>query len=209
MSQKIVEAMAELDEDILYEEVRKAGVSGVPALELVKSLQAGLTEVGNRFQRKEYFLSELMLSADMFNQASALIKIDEGSGALNSIGTFVIGTVKSDVHDIGKNIVAAVMRSNGFKVIDLGVDVPVERFIEAVKEHNPQIIGMSCLLTTCFNDMKATVDTLKKEGLTDGRLILIGGGPTDEHTVKFVGADACCASAQDTVIASKKFLGVK
>ena len=208
MNQKIINAMADLDDEILMEEVQAAANAGTPAGEIIADLQKGLDIVGERFAEKEYFLSELMMSASLFNEATELLGGEEEADASAKIGTFVIGTVETDIHDIGKNIVASVMKSNGFKVVDLGVDVPAAKFLEAIREHQPQVIGLSCLLTTCFDHMKKTVESIRAEGLAEGRLILIGGGPVDDRTVAYVGADARCETAQVTVEKSKSFLGV-
>ena len=205
----IRDLLGDLDEDNLFGEVEKAVKAGTPAVEILESLQAGLDIVGERFAEKEYFLSELMMSADLFNEASAMLGDDIEEDDSDKIGTFLMATVETDIHDIGKNIVVNVMKSNGFKVIDLGVDVPVQTVVNAVKEYQPQVIGLSCLLTTCFDKMKETIDAIKAAGLNEGRLILIGGGPVDDNTTEYVGADARCATAQDTVIEAKKFLGVK
>lgn len=205
----IKNALGDLDEDVLFPEMTKAIESGKGANEILESLQAGLDIVGERFASQEYFLSELMMSADLFNEASAMLGDDADDDGADKIGTFLIATVETDIHDIGKNIVANVMKSNGFKVVDMGVDVPVQTVVEGIREHNPQIIGLSCLLTTCFDKMKETVDAIREAGLDKGRLILIGGGPVDDNTVKYVNADARCATAQEGVIKSKEFLGVK
>lgn len=208
MNQKIIDAMADLEDEVLMEEVQAAVDAGTPDGDIIADLQKGLDIVGERFAEKEYFLSELMMSADLFNEASALLGGEDEADATEKIGTFVIGTVETDIHDIGKNIVASVMQSNGFKVIDLGVDVPVQKFVDAVREHQPQVIGLSCLLTTCFDYMKKTIESIRAEGLDQGRLILIGGGPVDDRTVAYVGADARCETAQVTVEKAKQFLGV-
>lgn len=209
MYQKIIDAMADLEDDLLMEEVEAAWKNGTPASEIIAALQKGLDIVGERFAAQEYFLSELMMSADLFNEASEIFRGDEDSeNAADTLGTFVIGTVETDIHDIGKNIVASVMKSNGFKVIDLGVDVPVQTFVDAVRKYQPQVIGMSCLLTTCFDYMKKTIEAIRGEGLDKDRLILIGGGPVDDKTVEYVNADARCETAQVTVIKAKEFLGV-
>lgn len=205
----IKNALGDLDEDVLFPEMTKAIESGKGANEILESLQAGLDIVGERFASQEYFLSELMMSADLFNEASAMLGDDADDDSADKIGTFLIATVETDIHDIGKNIVVNVMKSNGFKVVDMGVDVPVQTVVEGIREHNPQIIGLSCLLTTCFDKMKETVDAIRESGLDKGRLILIGGGPVDDNTVKYVNADARCTTAQEGVIKSKEFLGVK
>ncbi len=209
MNQIIIDAMTNLDEDILFDEVNKSVEKGVASAEILADLQLGLTKVGELFEKKEYFLSELIMSADLFNQVSTLFGDDDTADSSNYIGTFLIGTVETDVHDIGKNIVVSVMKSNGFKVIDIGVDVPVKDFVEAVRKYDPQIIGMSCLLTTAFDAMKKTIAALREENLIQGKLVLIGGGPVDDNTAVYVGADSRCPSAQDAVIKSKEFLGEK
>ncbi len=208
MNQKIIDAMAGLDDEVLMEEVQAAAQSGVPAGDIIADLQKGLDIVGERFAAKEYFLSELMMSASIFNEASGLFCGGEEAEGASKIGTFVIGTVETDIHDIGKNIVVSVMKSNGFRVIDLGVDVPAQKFVDAVRQYQPEVIGLSCLLTTCFEHMKRTVEAIRTEGLDKGRLILIGGGPVDDRTVAYVGADARCETAQVTVEKAKEFLGV-
>lgn len=126
--------------------------------------------------------------------------------APNSI--FVIGTIYGDIHDIGKNIVTTVMACNGFKVIDLGVDVPTEKYLEAIKQYQPAAIGISCLLTTAFDNMKECIGSIEAAGLRDKVKILIGGGPVDEATCKYVKADAVCKNAQETVDLTKKYMGV-
>jgi methanogenic corrinoid protein MtbC1 len=119
-----------------------------------------------------------------------------------------LGTVKNDIHDFGKDIVATVMSSNGIKIIDLGVNVEHQKFVEAIKEHKPALVGMSCLLTTVFDDMRDAIQAIKDAGLRDQVTILIGGGPVDQATADYVGADFYCKTAQDGVIAAKKVLGV-
>jgi methanogenic corrinoid protein MtbC1 len=120
----------------------------------------------------------------------------------------VLGTVKNDIHDFGKDIVATVMSSNGLKVIDLGVNVEPRAFVDAIKESGATLVGMSCLLTTVFDDMKEAIRTIKDAGLRDQVTILVGGGPVDEATKEYVGADHYCRTAQDGVLAAKKALGV-
>ncbi|MCR4435463.1 MAG: cobalamin-dependent protein [Clostridiales bacterium] len=211
MSKKLVEAMADLDEDLVLEEVKALVGQKVPAMDIIASLQEGMGIVGKRFEEKEYFLSELIMSAEIFNEASKLLG-DGTGGAGNAgtskYGTFVMGTIYDDIHDIGKNIVTTVMSSNGFNVVDLGVDVPTAKYVEAIKQYKPKVIGISCLLTTAFDNIKECIQTLEKEGLRKDIKILIGGGPVDEATCKYVGADHVCKNAQETVEYSKKYMGI-
>ena len=204
INEKLVDAMAELDEDVLYKEVQAEVDAGSDKLDIIESLQLGMSKVGERFASKEYFLSELMLSAEVFGECQKLLG---GEDAVESkYGTFVMGTVYSDIHDIGKNIVVSVMRSNGFKVIDLGVDVRPEVYLEAIKEHNPKVIGFSCLLTTAFDAMRDCIQQVRAAGLDKGRVLLIGGGPCETSTVQYVGADGLCKTPQDTVERSIAFV---
>ena len=207
MNQTIIDAMADLEDDLLLEEVKKALDAGTPSGEIVADLQKGLEIVGQRYADKEYFISDLMLSADLFNEASEMFGDDEGAAEEKSYGKFLIGTVETDIHYIGKNIVAAILKSNGFEVIDIGENVPVKTFADAVDKYHPDIIGMSCLLTTAFDPMKATIAEIRARGYKTP--ILIGGGIVDDLTVEYVGADARCPGPQDDVILAKKFLGVE
>nr|WP_320130922.1 cobalamin-dependent protein [uncultured Holophaga sp.] len=208
MSNTLINAMADLEESVLTAEVKSLQAQGVPALEIIQKLQEGMNIVGKRYEEKEYYLSELIMSAEIFKEAAALIGGDLDAGDAPSHGTMVMGTIYGDIHDIGKNIVTTVMSCNGFKVIDLGVDVPTARYIEAIKEHKPQIVGISCLLTTAFDGMKECIASIEAAGLRDGLKILIGGGPCDQTTADYVGADAYCKTAQDSVEYSKRLLGI-
>jgi methanogenic corrinoid protein MtbC1 len=164
--------------------------------------------VGERFESGEYFLSELIYAADIFKKAGAPLQEGLKGSAQKKLGTIVLGTVKNDIHDFGKDIVSTVLSSNGLEVIDLGVNVEHQAFVEAIREHQPQLVGMSCLLTTVFDDMKEAIATIKAAGLRDQVKILIGGGPVDEATARYVGADVYCKTAQDGVVAARHFLGV-
>ena len=201
--EQIAQAMADLEEDALYAAVKAAVAEKVPAGEILAALQEGMARVGEIFARGEYFLSELMMSAELFEETRKLIGTAEETEA--KYGTALIGTVAGDIHDIGKNIVVSLFRSNGFKVIDVGVDVPPDVFITAIKEHDPKIVGLSCLLTTAFDSMKEVISRIRTEGLDKGRLLLIGGGPVEEGTVEYVGADAMCRYAQDGVLKAIEF----
>nr|WP_320133408.1 cobalamin-dependent protein [uncultured Holophaga sp.] len=208
MSQTLIHAMADLEESVLMKEVKSLQAQGVPALEIIQKLQEGMNIVGRRYEEKEYYLSELIMSAEIFREAAALIGGDLDAEEAPTHGTMVMGTIYGDIHDIGKNIVTTVMSCNGFKVIDLGVDVPTERYLAAIREHKPQIVGISCLLTTAFDGMKECIASIEAAGLRKDLKILIGGGPCDQTTADYVGADAYCKTAQDSVEYAKKLLGL-
>ena len=165
--------------------------------------------VGDRFEGGEYYLSELIYAADIFKKAGAPLQERLKGQAQDKLGTLVLGTVKNDIHDFGKDIVATVMSSNGIEVVDLGVNVEHEAFVDAIREHRPQLVGMSCLLTTVFDDMKQAIATIERAGLRKDVKILIGGGPVDQACADYVGADVYCRTAQDGVAAAKTILGVR
>ncbi|OFW57597.1 MAG: cobalamin-binding protein [Actinobacteria bacterium RBG_16_64_13] len=204
----LAQAVGDLEEETAVTLVQDKLAKGEAALSILEELQAGMNIVGERFEEGEYFLSELIYAADIFKKAGAPLQEELKSATQSSYGTLVLGTVKNDIHDFGKDIVATVMGSNGIKVIDLGVNVEHQAFVDAVKESGATLVGMSCLLTTVFDDMKDAVQTLKDAGLRDQVTVLIGGGPVDQATADYVGADYYCKTAQDGVIAAKKVLGV-
>ncbi|NPV58143.1 MAG: cobalamin-binding protein [Actinobacteria bacterium] len=207
MQETLAEKLADLREDEVGEEVRRKLEEGVTAEEILADLQKGMVMVGERFQNQEYYLPELIMAADIFTAATASLG-DTLKGSKEKIATMVLGTVAGDIHDIGKNIVGLIFGSNGFEVVDLGVDVPPQRFVEAVKEYKPQLVGLSCLLTTSFNSMRETVEALKEAGLRDGVKVLVGGGPVDQGTADYCGADAYCVDAPTGIRIARELLGV-
>ena len=195
----LAQAVGDLEEATAISLVEEKLAAGEPALSILEELQAGMNVVGERFESGEYFLSELIYAADIFKKAGAPLQEGLKASPSRSCGTLVLGTVKNDIHDFGKDIVATVMSSNGFEVVDLGVNVEHQAFVDAVKEHKPQLVGMSCLLTTVFDDMRDAIAAIKAAGLRDQVTVLIGGGPVDQATADYVGADYYCKTAQDGV----------
>jgi dimethylamine corrinoid protein len=204
----ISEYLGDLNESATIEGVEAALASGQDPVVVLHALQAGMNVVGQRFDSGEYFLSELIYSADIFKKAGAPLQARLAEQVQETHGTLVLGTVKNDIHDFGKDIVATVMTSNGFKVIDLGVNVEQQAFVDAIREHKPALVGMSCLLTTVFDDMKEAIETINAAGLRDQVTILVGGGPVDQACADYVGADVYCKTAQDGVTAAKRALGL-
>jgi dimethylamine corrinoid protein len=204
----LAQAVGDLEEEKAVILVLDKLAKGEPALAILEELQAGMNLVGERFESGEYFLSELIYAADIFKKASAPLQEGLAKATQSTCGTLVLGTVKNDIHDFGKDIVATVMNSNGLRVVDLGVNVDYQRFVEAIREHQPQLVGLSCLLTTAFEDMRNTIAAIEAAGLRDQVTILIGGGPVDEATKDYVGADYYCKTAQDGVAVAKRVLGV-
>ena len=205
---ELAAAVGDLDEATAVRLVKERLASGVEAISILEELQAGMNVVGERFEEGEYFLSELIYAADIFKNAGAPLQESLKSAARATYGTLVLGTAKNDIHDFGKDIVATVMTSNGIKVVDLGVSVEHQAFVDAIKEHRPELVGISCLLTTTFDEVKTAIATIAEAGLRDKVTILVGGGPVDQATVDYVGADVYCRTAQDGVVAAKKVLGV-
>ena len=204
----LAQAVGDLDEATAARLVEEKLAAGEPVLAILEELQAGMSVVGERFEGGEYYLSELIYAADIFKKAGAPLQEGLKSTVQKTLGTMVLGTVKNDIHDFGKDIVATVMSSNGIKVIDLGVNVEHQAFVDAINEHKPELVGMSCLLTTVFDDMRDAIAALADAGLRDQVTVLIGGGPVDQATCDYVGADVYCRTAQDGVAAAKRVLGV-
>ena len=206
-SGKIAASIAEVDEDGALAEVRKALDAGTDPLLLVEALREGMSTVGERFEAREYFLPELILSAEIFKQAISLIEPHLGEAGGPSGGSVVIGTVQGDVHDIGKNIVATMLRCAGYDVRDLGTDVPPGVFVDTAKETGAALVALSGLLTVAFDSMKATVEAFADAGMRDSVKIIIGGGPVNEMVLGFCGADAYGRDPSEAIALAERFLG--
>jgi methanogenic corrinoid protein MtbC1 len=203
---EIKNALADLNEDLALQLVKDSLAAKVPAFEVLSACQEGMTEVGRRFECQDYFVSDLMMSGEIFKQISAILEPELKAGGARSVGKIVFGTVKGDIHDIGKDIVVNMLKSANFEVIDLGVDVPVDKFISALQESGATVLGMSGLLTLAFDSMKATVQALHAAGLRDKVKVMIGGGPVDGNVCRVVGADDWGADAQQAVRLAKGWL---
>jgi len=203
----IVDSLANLDMDNTIKFVKEA-IEKFDVKSVIDALAEGMRVVGEKYERGEYFVSDLIVSAEIFNEAMNIVKpkILELRKEVKPIGKVVIGTVYGDIHDIGKNLVKTFLEANGFEVIDLGADVPVEKFVEAVKQYNPDIVGMSALLTSTMIHMKNVIDALKKEGLRDKVKIIVGGAPITEEFAKSIGADAYGENAYKAVEICKKLV---
>ena len=198
MSHDLVDAVVNMRETEAMELARSMLDGGTDPLVVLESCRAALEVVGQRFEAGKYFLPELIMAGEMLKKISQIAKPflkKECSTKADLRGKVVIGSVKGDIHDIGKDIVIFMLEINGFEVHDLGVDVPAEKFVEAVKSLQPDIVGMSALLTTAFESMKNTVAVIKDAGLRDGIKIMVGGGTVDEKVKEYSGADAYGADA--------------
>jgi len=160
-----------------------------PEAIMKQGLIPAMDEVGDLFQKGEYFVPEMLVAARAMQKGLEVLKPRLVESGIEPIGRVVLGTVKGDLHDIGKNLVAMALEGAGFEVIDLGTDVPPEKFVEAIKKHEPQVIGMSALLTTTMMAMKDTVEAIKKAGVRDQVKIMIGGAPVRQEFADEIGAD--------------------
>jgi methanogenic corrinoid protein MtbC1 len=199
----VAKAVTDLEEDLVLEGVNAQIAEGVPAVEILAQLQEGMEGVGKLYEAGDYYLSELIMSAEVFSNAANLLgSALADSGDDKKIGTVMLGTVKDDIHDIGKNIVSTILSCNGFKVVDVGVDVPIKTFLEEIEKSKPKVVGLFCLLTTAFDTMKDTVAAIKALG--SSVTVLVGGGPVDESVAQWCAADGYCKNAYDAVEMSRK-----
>lgn len=205
----ITSAVIDLDDDLTVKLVREKLAGNAEPQDVLAALTKGMNEVGRKYTEKEYFLSDLVMAGEVFKQAMVEIQPRLAADDTKKLGTVVIGTVQGDLHDIGKNIMAALLQNNGFRVIDLGVDVPPAKFVETVVSNNADILAMSGILTLAVDPMRETVGMLKDKGLRDKVKVMIGGLPIDEMWVKEVGADAGTDDAFEGLTIIKNHMGVK
>ena len=205
--EELKNAIVELEADKVISSVKAGLEEEANPMDMVEGLQAGMVEIGNRFAKGEYFLSELIMSGEIMKNAMALIEPKLAGLEQEYKGNIVIGTVKGDIHDLGKNIVIMLLKGSGYNVIDLGVDVPAEKFIEAVKEHEAPLLAMSGLLTGCQDPMKDTIKAVRDAGLNDVK-VLIGGNYIDEKVKEYCGADYFGTTADEGVKVANQVFGV-
>lgn len=188
----LTKAMIELNEDVVYEQVDHKINAGENPLDIIAECNLGMVEIGKLFEQNEYYLSELIMAGEIFKNVMTKLEPllgDDQEKDQPSKGTVVLGTVKEDIHDIGKDIVVSMLKGTGFEVVDLGVDVPADKFVTAVKETGAKLVGLSCLLNFTFPEIKKVVDALKDAGLRDQVKVMIGGAPTNEDVRTYAGAD--------------------
>jgi len=217
---ELEELYGRLKEEFLkfnFEEVKKLAREALsrgasPNDVIERALRPAMEEAGRRFEKGEFFLAELVVAGDLFKEVMdevLLPEIKKRGEASRKLGTVIIGTVRGDLHDIGKSIVATMLRAAGFEVIDLGVDVPPEKFVEAVKKYNADIVAMSALLTTTMLEMKNVIEALKQAGLRDRVKVIVGGAAVTEEFAKEIGADGYGEDAVKAVKICKELLGVE
>ena len=197
---KIAESLIAGKIDDVSNQVKEAIDGGTPAQEtLEKGLLAGMNVVGQRFKSGEMFIPEVLRSAKAMHAGMEILRPLLSEAETKGAGTLVLGTVEGDLHDIGKNLVGMMFEGAGFKVINLGIDLKPQVFVDAVKEHKPDLLGMSALLTTTMPKMGETINALKEAGLRDTVKILVGGAPVTAEFAEEIGADAYAANAASSV----------
>jgi 5-methyltetrahydrofolate--homocysteine methyltransferase len=210
MSKKLVNAIADMREADALKLAKEMVEGGSDPLAILGAAREAMGIVGQRYEEGTYFLPELILAGVMLNQIAEMVKPQMAKAAeVKRHGKVLIGTVEGDIHDIGKDIVVFMLDVNGFDVLDLGVDVPPEKFVEAIKDFKPQVVGLSGFLTLAFDAMKDTVEAIKKAGQRDKVKIMIGGGQISEEIRKHTGADAYGKDAMVGVSLAKEWVGAK
>jgi methylmalonyl-CoA mutase cobalamin-binding domain/chain len=201
--------------DDLYDGLKEEITEGVnillergwtPYRVLTEALVEGMRIVGVDFRDGILFVPEVLLSAGAMKAGMAILRPLLAETGAPKVGKMVIGTVKGDIHDIGKNLVSMMMEGAGFEVIDLGINNPVEKYLAAIEEHQPDILGMSALLTTTMPYMKVVIDALKEKGIRDDHIVLVGGAPLNEDFGRAIGADAYCRDAAVAVETAQTFI---
>jgi len=208
MAKDLVTALADLKEEEALKIVKDRLSAGEDSLKILEDARKGMEIVGNRFTSSDYFIPDLVYSGEILKEVTELVK-PKLSKAVESkkLGKIVFGTVAGDIHDIGKDIVVFMLDVNGFEVHDLGIDVPVQKFVDKIKETGAPIVGLSGFLALAFDSMKETVEAIKAAGLRDKIKIMIGGGQMSDEIKNYTGADAYGKDAMAGVSLAKKWIG--
>ena len=208
MSKELIEAMVGMKEQEAISIAKGLVDKGEDPLNIFASCREAMDMVGKRFEKGEFFLPELMMAGEMLRQISEIIKpLMKGDVQTERLGKVIVGTVQGDIHDIGKDIVVLMLDVNGFEVMDLGIDVPAEKFVDAIKDFQPAVVGLSGFLTLAFDSMKETVDAIKAAGLRDNIKIMIGGGQIDDEIKNYTLADAYGKDAMEAVKLTREWIG--
>jgi methanogenic corrinoid protein MtbC1 len=210
MSGELTKYVADLQENDALRIARERLARGEDARLILEESRSGMETVGKRFAEGSYFLPELIYSGEIFKEIAEIVKPKlQQDVQTKRLGKVIVGTVAGDIHDIGKDIVVFMLDVSGFEVYDLGVDVPVQRFIDKINETHAPVVALSGFLTLAFDSMKKTVDAISTAGLRDSVKIMIGGGQIDEAIKKYTGADAYGRDAMAGVSLAKAWLGGK
>lgn len=201
---KLTDLIINIDTDGVKSATEEAIRRGIPPIDIVNSMSRGMQEVGRRYERRQYFVPELLIAGEAMKEGLAILKphLKAEGGASCRV---VVGTVRGDLHDIGKNIFISLLESGGFEVYDLDVDVPPEKFVEKVMEVNARILGMSSLLTTTIPEIKTVIEALREAGLRNKVKVIVGGAAVTQEFVKEVGADSFARDALAGVETCKRW----
>jgi len=203
LRQSVIEGSRNQTQDL----VRKAIAENLSAEQILKQgLISAMAEVGRLFECGEFYVPEMLIAARAMQSGLSILRPYLVDAKVQAIGKVVIGTVQGDLHDIGKNLVAMMLEGAGFEVIDLGVDVPPEKYVQAVKEHHPDLVACSALLTTTMPRMKDIIEALKGNGLRDQVKVLVGGAPVTESFANQIGADLCAIDAASASTRAKELV---
>ena len=207
MSGELVKLISDLKEPEALKFVEKALAEGVDPMELLGAAKDAMNIVGQKFATEEYFIPDLIFSGEILKGVIQMLEPHLKKGdEVERIGKIILGTVAGDIHDIGKDLVVFMLDVNGFEVIDLGIDVPVRKFVDSIKETGSKMVGLSGFLTLAFQSMKDTIDAIEEAGLRDQVKIMVGGGQIDEQVRGFTGADAYGKDAMEAVNLAKKWI---
>lgn len=208
MAKDLVKTLADLKEKEALKIVEDRLSAGEDPLKILDDARRAVEIVGKRFSDGEYFIPDLVYAGEILKEITDMVKPKLTKAAeLKRLGKVVVGTVAGDIHDIGKDIVVFMLDVNGFEVLDLGIDVPAQKFVDAIKNTGSRVVGLSGFLTLAFQSMKDTVETIKEAGLREGVKIMIGGGQIDDQVRSFTGADAYGKDAMEAVKLAKGWIG--
>jgi 5-methyltetrahydrofolate--homocysteine methyltransferase len=208
MAKDLVKTLADLEEKEALKIVEDRLSAGEDPLKILDDARRAVELVGKRFSDGEYFIPDLVYAGEVLKAITDMVKPKLTKAAeVKRLGKVIVGTVAGDIHDIGKDIVVFMLDVNGFEVLDLGIDVPAQKFVDAIKNTGSRVVGLSGFLTLAFQSMKDTVETIKKAGLREGVKIMIGGGQIDDQVRSFTGADAYGKDAMEAVKLAKGWIG--
>lgn len=205
-----IDEIVELNENKVIDILNSKLEKNENLMAIMDDIKVAMKKIGDKFEKKEYFLPDLIMSGEILRQIFEILTpmLKESEISEKKKGKILLGTVAGDIHDIGKDVVKFMLDANGFDVLDLGVDVPANMFVEKIKEFKPNVLALSGFLTLAFDSMKETIQKIKDAGLRESVKIMIGGGTIDENIVGYVNADAFGESAVDAVNLSKKWIEV-
>ncbi|MCK4762400.1 MAG: cobalamin-dependent protein [Candidatus Aminicenantes bacterium] len=204
---EITQHLVDLNELEILDLVRKELEGGADPLEVLDACREGMIIVGKRFEAGEYYLPELIMAGEIFSEVSEILRSVIKEGSAETKGTVVFGTVRGDVHDIGKDIIVGILRGVGYRVHDLGTNVETEQFVKKMQETGAPILGLSGLITTAYNSMREVIEALDKAGIRKRVKVMIGGGVTDERVRVHTGADAYGNDPTDALKLCAQFMG--